>query len=206
MPSASDLSSPWPGTDRRLLLCGLVLVGAQGVVFLFAAPQSERPLAWTANAMLLNVTAPGLRQQQESLADALQIIRGQFDPRETTILTVTGQDPYRFMMYYLPEYVVLRLDPANQSVLTASGRRQGTWQQPSGCLLEGDRVRHAVWVLAARSEPGIVPAAATRVSSADNAGPFQVWEMRPGPQTPEYLGFTIGGTCAQAMSQASTLW
>ena len=138
-------------------------------MFLFAAPQSERPLAWTANAMLLNVTAPGLRQQQESLADALQTVRGQFDPRETTILTVTGQDPYRFMMYYLPEYVVLRLDPANQSVLTASGQHQGTWQQPSGCLLEGDRVRHAVWVLGAGRSQELCPTAATRVSSADTA-------------------------------------
>jgi hypothetical protein len=80
--------------------------------------------------MLLNVTAPGLRQQQLSLAYALQTIRSQFDPRETAVLTVTGQDPYRFMMYYQqPEYVVLRLDPQAQSVLTARNMRQGIRRQ-----------------------------------------------------------------------------
>jgi hypothetical protein len=184
-------------TVPRLIACGALLIGAQVVVFLFASPQFDKPLAWTANSMLLNVTGPGLREQQGSLADALQTIRGQFDPRETAVLTVTGQDPYRFMMYYLPEYVVLRLDPQAQSVLAASGRRQGTWQQPADCLFESGGVRHAVWVLGARSEPGIVPVEATRVSSADNAGPFQVWEVRPGADTPDYLGFRLGGPCAR---------
>jgi hypothetical protein len=180
----------------RLIVCGTLLVGAQTVVFLFAAPQFDRPLAWTANAMLLNVTAPGLRQHQASLDDALQTIRARFDTGETAILTVTGQDAYRFMMYYLPEYAVLRLDPQAQSVLTARGRQHGTWHQPADCLFETGGVRHAVWVLAARSEPGVVPEGATRVSSATE-GPFTVWEVRPGPDTPDYLGFKIGGTCAQ---------
>jgi hypothetical protein len=180
----------------RLLVCGTLLVGAQVGVFVLAAPQFDRPLAWTANSMLLNVTAPGLRLQQRSLADALQTIRTRFDPRDTAILTVMGQDPYRFMMYYLPEYDVVRLDPRAQSLLAARGQRQGTWQPVSDCLFEGGGVVHAVWVLAARSEPGIVPGDATRVSSADETGPFQVWEVRPDPDTPDYLGFRLGGTCA----------
>ena len=58
-------------TVARLILSGTLLIGAQVAVFLFASPQFDRPLAWTANSMLLNVTAPGLRQQQGSLADAL---------------------------------------------------------------------------------------------------------------------------------------
>ena len=184
-------------TTSRLILCGTLLVGAQLAVFLYAAPQFDKPLAWTANSMLLNVTAPGLRQQQASLADALQTIRRQYDPRESAILTVTGQDAYRFMMYYLPDYVVLRLDPQTQSVIMARDRQQGTWQQASNCLFEsaGGGVRRAVWVLSSRSEPGIVPRDATRVSSADE-GPFQVWELQPGPDTPDYLGFKIGGQCA----------
>jgi len=175
----------------------VVLVALAVAVFLFAAPLPDRPLAWTANTMLLNVTAPGLRQQQESLADALQTIRRQYDPRESAVLTVTGQDAYRFMMYYLPDYVVLRLDPQTQSVIMARDRQQGTWQQASSCLFESASggVRRAVWVLSSRSEPGIVPSDATRVSSADE-GPFQVWELQLGPDTPDYLGFKIGGQCA----------
>jgi hypothetical protein len=45
--------------------------------------------------------------------------------------TEPGQDPYRFMMYYLPEYRVLQLDPLAHSTLAARGARQGTWR-PAG--------------------------------------------------------------------------
>jgi hypothetical protein len=182
-------------TLPRLLVAGTVLVAAQVAVFLFAAPQSDKPLAWTANSMLLNVTAPGLRQQQASLDQALRAIRAQFDPRQSVVLTVTGQDPYRFMMYYLPEYRVLRLDPQTHTVLAARTQQQGTWsvKTASDCLVDGG-VGYAVWVLAARSEPGIVPSDATRVTSADD-GPFQVWAVEPGSQTLDYLGFKLGPDC-----------
>jgi len=187
-------------TSRRLVGLGALLAAGQALVFVLAAPQVNRPLAWTANAMLLNVTAPGLRLQQASLDDALRTIQGRFDPTDTVILTAVGQDPYRFMMYYLPTYRVLRLDPDTNSVLPAFGRRQAAWAQPAGCLF-GDAassrgVRHAVWVLAANGEPGLIPVGATRVSSADNSGPFQVWDLLPDAGTPAYLGFTLGGDCA----------
>jgi hypothetical protein len=184
------------GTLPRFIGAGALLVAVQTLVFLFAAPQFGRPLAWTANSMLLNITAPGVRQQQASLDEALHAIRDQFDPGQSVILTVTGQDPYRFMMYYLPEFRVLRLDPQTQSVLAAQARQQGTWsvRTATECLLDAG-VRHAVWVLSTRSEPGIVPSDATRVTTADE-GPFQVWVVEPGPGTPEYLGFKIGGDCA----------
>jgi hypothetical protein len=141
------------------------------------------------------VTAPGLRQQQASLDDTLQTIRGQFDPRDTVVLTVTGQDAYRFMMYYLPEYVVLRLDPQNQSVLPARNQHQGTWSQPVDCLFDTGVVRDALWVLASNSEPGLVPDGATRLSN-NSPSPFQVWRLRLTPQMPDYLGFRLGGECA----------
>jgi hypothetical protein len=183
-------------TVPRLSVWGAVLVAAQVAVFLFAAPQSGKPLAWTANSMLLNITAPGLRQQQASLDDALHAIRDQFDPQQSVILTVTGQDPYRFMMYYLPEYRVLRLDPQTHSVLAALARQQGTWsvKTTGDCLLDSG-VRYAVWVLAPGSEPGVVPSDATYVTGG-NEGPFQVWETELSPETPDYLGFRIGGDCA----------
>jgi hypothetical protein len=183
-------------TVRRSIVWGTLLVAAQVAVFLFAAPQFGRPLAWTANSMLLNVTAPGLRLHQASLDDALHAIQAQFDPRQSVILTVTGQDPYRFMMYYLPEYRVLRLDPQTHSVLAAQARQQGAWraQAASECLVDSG-VRYAVWVLSATSEPGIVPSDATRLTHMDD-GPYQVWVLEPRPETPDYLGFEIGGNCA----------
>lgn len=181
-------------TVPRLIVGGTLLAAVQVIVFLFAAPQYGKPLAWTANSMLLNVTATGLRQQQASLGDALQAIRGQFDARDSVVLTLTGQDPYRFMMYYLPDYRVLRLDPPTHSVLDST---VGTWSflDPSGCLFDAVRVHHAVWVVASTSEPGSVPPDARLVSSSDD-GPFQVWAIDPRPGTPEYLGFKLSGNCA----------
>jgi hypothetical protein len=154
--------------------------------------------------MLLNVTAPGLRQHQVSLDNAVHAIRAQFDPRQSVILTVTGQDPYRFMMYYLPEYRVVRLDPQHHSMLAAHAQQQGTWRirGTSDCLVEESGVRHAVWVLSPTFEPGSVPSDATPVTRAEQ-GPFQVWQRELGPETPDYLGFALGADCVAAIGGVS---
>jgi dolichyl-phosphate-mannose-protein mannosyltransferase len=165
----------------RSLASGALLVGLQVAVFLFAAPMVDRPLAWTADSMLLNVTAPGLRQQQLSLASALQILRT-FDPSETEVLTLVGQDPYRFLMYYLPEYSVVRLDPAAHSTL----RAQGNWTE-TACLPLG---RDTFVVLSAPTEPGTVPDGATRLSADE--GSFQVWQLPSSAAPMDYLGFRLG--------------
>jgi hypothetical protein len=145
--------------------------------------------------MLLDTTAPGLRQQQASLESALHIIRARFDPRDAAVVTLVGQDPYRFMMYYLPEYAVLRLDSRTRSVLTAQGHRQGSWMETTDCLFSGGEVHHAVWVVSMPSEPGTVPEEATLVSASDGPGPFQVWDVETTPAPREYLGFNIRVPC-----------
>ena len=179
---------------RRLLVCGAALVGVQAIVFVYAAPVSNAPLAQAMNSTVLHLTAPGIRQQQVSLDSALGAIRTRFDPAETVVLTLTDQDPYRFMMYYLPEYPVLRLDPRAHIVLGARDRQQGHWQEASGCLVDSARLTSVVWVLSAASDPGLVPAAATRISSTEG-GQFDVWAERLGSEPLEYLGFTLGPGC-----------
>jgi len=187
----------------RLMVAGSVLVAAQALVFLYATPVLNRPLAWTADSMLLNVTAPGLRQQQASLSAVLRTIRTGFNPADTLVVTVTDQDPYRFMMYYLPDYAVIRLDPHAQRVMTARERRQGNWQPRSGCLSDVGGVHHAVWVLSASSDIGLVPAGAQLDSTID-ASPFQVW-VEPARGDPlDYLGFKLLGSCG-ALSASSSL-
>jgi hypothetical protein len=187
-------------TLRCVIARGAALIGAQAGVFLFLAPLYGVPLAWTADSMLLNVTAPALRQQQDSLDSTLRLIRARFTPGTSVLVTLIGQDPFRYLMYYLPEYTVLRLDPEVGSVLVARDRRQGNWSQPADCLfadlLEPSVVvvRHAVWVVWTRSEPGVVPAEAARVDP-EGSGPFQVWDVQPGASTPDYLGFKLGGRC-----------
>jgi hypothetical protein len=168
----------------RLRVCATFIVALQAAIFLFASPVSEKPPAWALNSMVLNVAAPGLRQQQASLADALRVIRTNFDADHTVVLTVTGQDPYRFMMYYLPEYRVLQLDPQAHSVLSARDRRQGTWRPATECLLQASDV---VWVLLSRSEPGLIPDA-TPLLSGPGATPFQVWHAS---DAADYVGFEI---------------
>ena len=154
-------------------------------MFLFASPVREKPPAWALNSLVLNLTATGLHQQQASLADVLQVIRTNFDAEHTVVLTVTGQDPYRFMMYYLPQYRVLQLDPQAHSILAARGRQQGTWQPATDCQLQATDV---VWVLLSRSEPGLIPDATLLTPDAT---PFQVWHTRPTADTPDYAGFAI---------------
>jgi hypothetical protein len=142
--------------------------------------------------MLLNVTATGLHRQQAALDSALQTIRSEFNPQQTALVTTVDQDTYRFVMYYLPEYIVLRLDPANANVMMATGLHEGNWVPISDCLMRG--ATHAVWVVSPPVEPGSVPQEATRVSSAED-GPFQVWDVELSPSTPDYRGFKLGGPC-----------
>jgi hypothetical protein len=175
---------------RRLVGCGAALVVAQALVFLCAAPVSNATL----DATLLNVTAPGLRRQQASLQTALGAIQHQFDPADTVVLTLTDQDAYRFMMYYLPEYPVFRLDPRAHAVLAAQHRQQGHWQVASGCLVDPARVQNLVWVVSSASEAALAGVGTERVSQAQG-GPFDVWAARLGGQAQDYLGFTFGGAC-----------
>lgn len=184
----------------RLAVCGALLVGLQSGMFLLVAPQANRPLAWTMNSMLLNVTAPGLRRQQIALDAALRTIRTNFDPRSSVVVTLIGQDPYRFLMYYLPEYSLLRVDPAMQRVLTARGGKEGNWTEVGDCLFAGlvssTQVERAAWVVSTPSEPGTVPDSATLLSSADEPDPFQVWRVDTDTSTAaDYLGFRLTSNC-----------
>lgn len=172
---------------QRSVGLGVAVVVFQSVVFLFAAPLADQPLAWTIDSMLLNVTAPGFRAQQSSLDATLRVVQDRFDPATTLVVTLVGQDTYRFMMYYLPEYTVVRLDPEAHSVLTAHGRSQGNWQE-ANCL----SARTAVLVLSTPTEPGTTPDGASRLSAAGE--PFEVWQFPPNEM--DYLGFAIGNACA----------
>jgi hypothetical protein len=133
-----------------------------------------------------------------SLDSVLTDIRGHFDPRDSAILTLVGHDAYRFMMYYLPEYTVLRLDLQMRTVLTAQAHHQGSWSDAGDCLFVDDHVRHAAWVVSSPTEPGSIPQDARLISDSTEPGPFQVWEVERTPSTLEYLGFRIANPCRAA--------
>ena len=63
------------------------MIALQAAAFPLRAPMYDK-------SMLLNVTAPGLRQQQESREGVLQAIR-RFDPRTPAVSTLIDQDLYR---------------------------------------------------------------------------------------------------------------
>jgi 4-amino-4-deoxy-L-arabinose transferase-like glycosyltransferase len=197
--SGGILSRAYARTSQ-LALCAAVLVVVQTSVFLFAAPRADKPPPWAPNSALLNVTAPGLRAQQDSLEASLEAIHASFDPADTVVLTIIGQNVYRFTMYYLPEFQVLELDPSMHSVLPARDRHQGNWVEQSGCLFNTERVRHAVLVVWTNSEPGIVPEGARWIAGG-GGGPFQTWSLDLTPATSDYLGFELGGRCAAARAR-----
>jgi hypothetical protein len=174
---------------RRGWLLAAGVAAVQAGVFLFAGPISDRPLAWTIDSMLLNVTAPGLRAQQASLDDALLRIRTASRPESTAVVTVVGQDAYRFMMYYLPEYTVVRLDPSTHAVLTAHNRSQDSWTKRD-CV----QAANPLWVLWAPTATGTIPSEGERISSTE--GPFQVWQVPARDTDVDYLGFRIASSCA----------
>ena len=188
-------------TRAQLTACAAVLLVGQTYLFLFAAPFYDRPLAWTLDSMLLNVTAGGLRQQQSSLDATLTSIRDRFDPRTTAVVTLVGQDPYRFMMYYLPEFKVVRLDTGTHAVLVAHDRQQGNWTEADACRQADSQVRAIVWVLSRPTEPGTIPANARLLLGGDADGPLQVWYRDTTAAAGlEYLGFDFG--CSQLLGAA----
>jgi Dolichyl-phosphate-mannose-protein mannosyltransferase len=197
---AAGLLTRAAARTSQLAICGALLVLFQAGIFLFASPRADKPPPWAPNSALLNVMALGLREQQDSLDASLQAIQSGFDPADTVVLTVSGQNVYRFMMYYLPEFLVLQLDPSTHTALPARERRQGNWQERSGCLLSDGAVHHAVFVVWTNSESGIVPAGARPVAGG-GSGPFQTWALEPTPATADYLGFQIGGACTAAPAQ-----
>jgi hypothetical protein len=87
-------------------------------------------------------------------------------------------------------------------MMTARDRKQGNWQSESGCLFDAAGVHHAVWVLSAGSETGLVPSGATLDSSVDGAA-FQVWVEPAYADSLDYLGFAVIGSCG-ALSASSS--
>jgi hypothetical protein len=176
-----------------VVISGALVVAVQAGVFLLPAPVYDEPLNWTMDAMVLNVTAPGLRQQQESLQAVLEAIH-RFDPQATAVLTLVGQDPYRFMMYYLPEYRVVQIDAGAHAALNAFARQAGNWTEVGDCLLP-ESVSRVLLVVSHFGVPATIPSDATLVTSPDAPRPFEVWQLNTAGADPEYVGFNIGTPC-----------
>jgi dolichyl-phosphate-mannose-protein mannosyltransferase len=181
----------------QLFVAGALVIALQAGLFLLPEPVYDDPVNWTMDTMLRNVTAPGLRQQQESLEAALDAIR-RFDPQATAVLTVVGQDPYRFMMYYLPDYEVMQLDAGAHAALHAFGRHAGNWTEVDACLLSNP-ARRVLLVVSHFGVPAPIPPDATLVTSPNAPRPFEVWQLNTTGAKPDYLGFNIGTPCNAAV-------
>jgi hypothetical protein len=193
---AAGLMTACARSNRQLLAAGAVVAAIQAAIFLVAAPRSDKPPGWVANSMLLNVTASGLHEYQVSLDETIRAVRERFDPADTALVTVAGQDAYRSVMYYLPEYRLVHVDPAHATFLTAQDRRQGSWREAADCPVGSldSRLRQAVWIVWTNSEPGLVPNDAAPVSGG-GASRLQVWEVSLDSATAGYLGFDVLRDC-----------
>jgi len=124
------------------------------------------------------------------------MIRDRFDPGTSIVVTLVGQDPYRFMMYYLPQFKVVRLDPAAHAVLVAQDRQQGNWMEASSCPVADFQLRDVIWVLSRPTEPGTIPSDARLLLGGGSDGTLQVWYTEILASGPDYLGFQLGrGEC-----------
>jgi 4-amino-4-deoxy-L-arabinose transferase-like glycosyltransferase len=192
---AAGLMTVSARSTRQLLAAGALVAAMQTGIFLFAAPRTDKPPPWVANSMLLNVTVSGLQQYQVSLDETIGAVRAQFDPADTALITIAGQDAYRPVMYYLPEYRVVHLDPAHGTFLTARHREQGSWREITECPFADAPPRRTAWIVWTHSEPGLVPSNAAPVAGG-KASRLQVWDVTLEGATADYLGLDVGAGCA----------
>jgi hypothetical protein len=137
--------------DRVLLVGGICVAAVQAGIFLLATPRTQPPFAWTANSILLGFTAPALREQQETLRNAIGVVRARFDPSTTEILTLAGQDVYRFAMYYLPEFTVTRMPEGGHGPMRARNWRPLPEVEPA-CSSGQVQTAWIVWATTPRAQ------------------------------------------------------
>jgi hypothetical protein len=198
--AARATTVPW-----KLAIGGALLVAAQVLVFLLASPRTENPFAYPANSILLNFTAPALRQQDVALEASLAAIRADFDPSDTTIITLSFQDLDQYASFYLTDYPMLRLNvDAGPGSARLSTRGQSLTlppptNQPSTCLLDGTE-RNLVWLLRPTGSGTSLWAPARGVPIALPGGersPIALWQLPIGAEPVFYHGFALAG-CAPA--------
>jgi hypothetical protein len=110
------------------------------------------------------------------------------------VLTLVGQDPYRFMMYYLPEYRVVQIDAGAHVALGAFARHEGHWTEVADCLLP-DPFASVLLVVSHFGVPATIPPDATLLTRRGDPRPFEVWQLNTAPADAAYLGFDIGTHC-----------
>jgi hypothetical protein len=141
----------------RAAAAGSVAV-AQAAIFLFAAPRTDRPGAFVANSALLGYTATGMRQHERSVTEMVNVIRKRFSPSDTLIVTTFTQTPFRFAMFYLPEYPVLRVyEPG--AVTRVARNHQAQIVDQSACV--SSNITSIVWVTEAPAGGEVSPPSAT---------------------------------------------
>ncbi len=194
-PLAAGLALGLAPSWMRALATGATLVLVQTAVFLYASPRTAPPLAYVTDSILFNFTASALEEHDRAVTDAVTAIRASYDPSETVLVTLEPQTIYRFTMYYLPEYAVLRLgaDGTRRGALRAIHRHH-QWQPKGACLIDRSLTR-AVWLVDAPSSPPTVPEAAIRRTTvADgSSSSLGIWELPLPPAGVQYRGYQLGG-------------
>jgi hypothetical protein len=139
-------------SGRALLVGGICVAVLQAAVFLFGTPRIQPPFAWTANSLLLGFTAPALHEQQETLRNTIAVVRERFDPSSTEIMTLAGQDVYRFAMYYLPEFTATRMPEGGRASLRARNWQPVPEVDGGACSSRPAQTAWIVWATTPRAQ------------------------------------------------------
>lgn len=159
---------------RRVRTFVACLVVAQAAAFVLGGPPRTVAFAAVLDPGLTAYNAVTLRAHEHTLRDTLDYIRSTQDPGHSLVATVYGQAPYRFMMYYLPDYRVIRVQEPGDVVRLATNRST-VMAARLPCV--DAQVESLVWVTEGVERPEAVPPGAVPVAVSDRDGPslWRVW-------------------------------
>jgi 4-amino-4-deoxy-L-arabinose transferase-like glycosyltransferase len=146
--------------NQRVLLGGfLVLLCIQSSIFLFVPRRESGPLDLTSNELYL---------------DFISAITAAADPNSSILVTENGRNDFRFAMFYLPDYRVLRLDRETGTWLDARNRTLARRTGPDIRLSSATRL--IVWFV---DNPPDGAGAPRRVESWQGAAPLVQTSIQP---------------------------
>jgi hypothetical protein len=108
----------------------------------------------------------------------MNTIRARYAPDDAVVITPISQTTYRFAMYYLPDYTVLRLGsrPNQAGTFVARGRQDESWDSHA-CLFAGG-VHHVIWVLDREKVDELIPAEAESITTTTSSSNLmRAWHM-----------------------------
>lgn len=167
--AAALARSPAARSAQVAVVAGVIAF--QGAVFLFAPTLRAGTVTDLANAALFDYTSAHLRQHESALRDVTALIQ-RADPETSVIATLFPESSFRFAMYYLPEFTVLRVRQPDHNIRVVSHRRLIKNRRPR-CI--NPRIKSILWITDSSARPDVISPQAQMVGQAQAGS--SVWTV-----------------------------